>query len=387
MKKIFSLLILLLTVYMSFAQFPIGHQSHTYNDPARSRDVANEIYYPAVSAGNNTNVAVGQFPIIVFGHGFMMAYDAYAYLKDAIVPLGYIVAFPTTEGGTSPVHADFGADLAFIINKLKTEGSNSASPFYNHISSTSAVMGHSMGGGASFLACENNVVPTCMITFAAANTTPSSITAAYNVTIPALVISGSVDCVAPATTNQTPMYDSLASTCKVFLSINQGCHCYFGDYNFYCTLGESTCLPVPPLDRASQEDVTLNFLKLYLDYYLNGNASAWTVFNDSLTASSRITYLKSCPSVGTDNISYDNLIHVFPNPAEDYFMVELSLVKDVPVNISLTNMLGENVFSFREQSNNSIFRKNISTENLPKGFYLLIVEENQQRYFSKIVKQ
>lgn len=387
MKKLFSLLILLSTIYCAIAQFPIGHRSLTYNDPARARDIANEIYYPAVSAGNNTDVAAGQFPVIVFGHGFMMGYDAYAYLKDAIVPLGYIISFPTTEGGASPVHGDFGTDLAFIINKLKSEGSNGASPFYNHVSATSAVMGHSMGGGASFLACMNNIVPTCMITFAAANTTPSSITASQNVTVPSLVISGSVDCVAPPAANQTPMYDSLASTCKVFLSIVNGCHCYFGDYNFYCTLGESTCMPVPPLGRPAQQDVVLDFLKIYLDYYLNGNASAWNVFNDSLTASSRITFLKSCPSAGTDNISFDNLIHVFPNPAEDYFIVELPLKINNPIHLSLFNLLGEKITSFQELSNQDVFRKKFSFENLPQGIYLLMIEEGQQRYFRKIVKQ
>ena len=218
------------------------------------------------------------------------------YIEDSLVPLGYIVVFPTTESGLSPSHSDFGLDMAFLINQMKTEGASSSSFFYNHVSAQSAVMGHSMGGGCAFLACANNTVPTCMITFAAAETTPSAIAAADSITIPALVLSGSVDCVAPPASNQIPMYDSMASTCKFFLSIKNGSHCYFADYNFACTFGESTCDAVPPLSRAAQHQTILDFIKPFLAYYLKGNAASWTAFNDSLSVSdsSRFTYQESC---------------------------------------------------------------------------------------------
>ena len=59
------------------AQYFIGNYSKVFQDSTRSnRNVPTEIYYPSISAGNNTQVAFGQFPIIIFGDGFLMAFSS-----------------------------------------------------------------------------------------------------------------------------------------------------------------------------------------------------------------------------------------------------------------------------------------------------------------------
>lgn len=276
--------------------YQIGHVQITYQDPARGmRNIQTEIYYPAATAGTGVAVSPGAFPVIVFGHGFVMAWDAYQNIWEDLVPLGYIVAFPRTEGSISPNHGDFGLDLAFLVGKLQSESaSNSSSPFYNHINSKSAIMGHSMGGGATFLAGAYNTSITTMVTLAAANTTPSSITAASHVTVPNLVFSGQNDCVAPAATNQQMMYDSLAAACKTFISVLGGAHCEFANYNFNCSFGESTCSPSPTISAATQQDIVSDFLHPWLAYYLKDDCAALDIFNDSLSASSRISYQSQC---------------------------------------------------------------------------------------------
>jgi len=70
------------------AQFSIGHTTITFNDPNRTggfgsgggagRQIQTEIYYPAAMAGDNVPVSVGEFPVVVIGHGFVMSWDAYA---------------------------------------------------------------------------------------------------------------------------------------------------------------------------------------------------------------------------------------------------------------------------------------------------------------------
>ncbi len=391
MKKTFFTSILfycLFAVVIAQAQFPIGHRSITYQDPARSnRNVTTEIYYPATAAGNNTTVATGYFPLIVFGHGFVMGYDAYAYFKDGMTPLGYIIVFATTESSMSPVHAEFGADLAFLVTKLKSEGTTSASPFYNHVGPTSAIMGHSMGGGSSFLACANNTVPTCMVTFAAANTSnPTSISVAPNVSIPALIISGEEDCVAPSVDHQTPMYNGLGSNCKVFLSIKDGCHCYFGDYNFNCTFGESTCNPTPTLSRAKQQDVTLDFVKIYLDYYLKGNATSWTIFNDSLTASNRITYLKNCTTtqIAEEKSTIDN-INIFPNPAKSVVNVSFWATEQSEISFEVYSISGSLVYSETGIFTKGNYTVIIPTAKLSDGVYTLKLKSDKYQYIQKII--
>lgn len=288
--------VLILSFSTKAQTYSVGHTTITYTDPARSgRSIATEIYYPTTTAGTSVPVSAGAFPVIVFGHGFVMTWDAYQNFWDDLVPQGYIIAFPKTEGTFSPVHADFGKDLAFLVAKLQSESAtNSSSLFYNHVNSKSAIMGHSMGGGSAFLGAQSNTSITTMVTFAAATTTPSSITAAQYVSVPSLVFAGENDCVAPPPANQVKMYDSLASACKAYISVKGGAHCEFANNNFNCAFGESTCSPAPTITRTQQQDVVSDFLKLWLEYYLKDNCTAMTTFNDSLAASPRITHNQSC---------------------------------------------------------------------------------------------
>ncbi|MDF2435731.1 MAG: hypothetical protein K0Q95_107 [Bacteroidota bacterium] len=296
MRKLKLLIALLLPAFSAVAQtYSVGHTSVTYTDPARGgRSILTEIYYPASTAGTSVAVAPGAFPVIVFGHGFVMSWDAYGNFWNDLVPKGYIIAFPRTEGNFSPVHSEFGKDLAFLVNKLQSEGAVASSVFYNHISLHSAIMGHSMGGGSAFLAVENNVNVTTMVSFAAANTTPSSIDAASGITIPTLIFAAENDCVAPPATHQTPMYDSLASSCKAYIGIKGGAHCEFADYNFNCSFGQSTCSPQPAISGAAQKDVVSDLLNLWLAYYLKDDCFAIDHFNDSLASSPRINAVQSC---------------------------------------------------------------------------------------------
>jgi hypothetical protein len=226
-----------------------------------------------------------------------MTWDSYQNFWTDLVPDGYIIAFPKTEGNFSPSHQEFGRDLSFLVNKLQMENtSNPSSPFYNHITGKSAVMGHSMGGGAAFLASENNTSITTMISFAAANTTPSSISAAGFVSVPSLVFSGENDCVAPPSVHQEIMYDSLAAACKAFISIKGGAHCEFAEFNFNCSFGQSTCSPQPLISGAEQKDVVSDILNLWLAYYLKEDCSAISYFMDSTIGSERITAEVSCPA-------------------------------------------------------------------------------------------
>jgi dienelactone hydrolase len=307
MKKLITLFLLSFVVcHLSFAQYPVGYVSTTWNDPSRSRDVTCRVYYPGVAAGQNQTVATGEFPVIVFGHGFVMGYDAYSNIWNALVPKGYIVVLPTTESGLSPVHANFGGDIAFLAAKMQSEGASNASPFYQRIAPKSGVMGHSMGGGSSFLAAENNTSITTMVTLAAAVTNPSSVTAAANITIPSLTIAGANDCVAPPADHQLPMYNALASTCKTYISIVGAGHCYFAETNFNCSFGEGTCTPNPTITRPQQQDAAADMFTLWFDHWLKDDCQAWEDLQDSMAVSPRITSQQSCaqptPTIGMNGL-------------------------------------------------------------------------------------
>ena len=311
----YYLSVLIIIVFSSvFSQHQIGHFNTTYQDPSRgNRDIETEVYYPATSAGDNTPMASGQFPVVVFGHGFVMVWSAYQNLWEEFVPNGYIMVFPRTEGNiVSTDHQEFGWDLQFLVNKIQEEGANNpASPIYNGVANNTALMGHSMGGGASFLAADslctngNSNLKTLVGLAPAESSTNgvSSINSALSVTVPSLVLSGSQDGVTPPNDHHIPMYDSLASSCKTFISITGGGHCYFANSNFNCDFGESTSSTGISISRAEQHAVTFDFVNLWLDYTLKDSCDALTAFQDSLTGSNRITHNQTCNLNPTPSIS------------------------------------------------------------------------------------
>jgi pimeloyl-ACP methyl ester carboxylesterase len=280
--------------------YEIGHTSATYIDPAReNRQVGVEIYYPATVAGDDVPVApppAGGFPPIAFGHGYMMAYDDYDYVWTALVPAGFILALPRTEGGLFPSHDAFGKDLAFLVRKIQQEGENPASAFYGAVATTCAVMGHSMGGGASVLAAAEDPAITALANLAAAETSPSAIVAAAGITAPVLMFAGSNDCVAPPSQHQIPIYQALGSDCKALVTITGASHCQFAEYDYLCGLGEGGCSP-PGLTREAQHAIVVRLLRPWLDFVLREDGSAWAEYQARLAEAEGFTFVQDCDAV------------------------------------------------------------------------------------------
>jgi pimeloyl-ACP methyl ester carboxylesterase len=149
MKKLL-LFVLLLPTFLFAQSYNIGHASIVFYDSIRNRNITTEIYYPADNPGLNEPVSVGSFPVLVFGHGFLMSLDSYQNFWDEIVPNGYVICFPTTEMGITPDHQQFGKDLKFLAEQMQIETQDSNSLFFNSLAPETALLGHSMGGGASF---------------------------------------------------------------------------------------------------------------------------------------------------------------------------------------------------------------------------------------------
>lgn len=331
MKTIQSLtllFLLLVVTQIGLAQpFQIGHTTINFTDPTRSnRVITTEVYYPADIAGDNVSMTSvsGTFPVLSFGHGFVMTWDAYQNFWSTLVPSGYIMAFPKTEGSISPSHLEFGKDLAFVIDQMTVLNNDAGSVFYNRVSTMNAVMGHSMGGGASFLAAQLNSNIKTIVNFAPAETNPSAVSAAASSSIPALIFSGVNDCVTPPNAHQIPMYNSLSSTCKTLISIIGGSHCQMANSNFFCNVGEGSCTPQPTISRATQQNIINTYLLPWLNNQLKGNCTQGSLFDNQITTDNAITFQKNC--LQCNNLSVvvtqsDNYIKVYPNPVNDYLNV------------------------------------------------------------------
>ena len=297
MKKFSLLALFSCLVFSVFAQYTVGDKTITYTDPARSnRSVGLQFRFP----GTNTAVASGQFPFVIFAHGFSMDQTPYLPYADSLAKRGYIVGLLTTETGLSPSHANFAQDLIFMYNKLISESNtNTASIFYQKVLPKGAFGGHSMGGGSTVLSAQYGNPQQCSFTFSAATTNPSSITAAKFMAKPYLSFAGSKDCIAPIATHQKPMYDSSAAPCKFLINILNGLHCQYGNANTACSFGEGTSgCASSSLTRQQQIDKTLFYLIPYLDYYLKGDCAAWTLFESRYAANTVDALQRSC----TNNI-------------------------------------------------------------------------------------
>lgn len=352
-----------------------------FYDSNRNRNIPTKIYYPANESGEDVAIASGNFPVLLFGHGFLMSWDAYENFWAELVPKAYIICFPTTEMSISPDHDSFGLDLKFIANEMQNLNEESSSLFFNSILPKTALMGHSMGGGASFLAAEDNSSISTLINFAAAETTPSAISATTNINTPTLIFSGDDDCVAPATEHQNPMYEGLNSDCKTLISIKNGGHCYFANDNFTCNLGESFCNPELDINREEQQNVTFNFLNLWLKYTLHENENAFVLFQDSLQTSTRINFSQSCTSVAIQEFQNHHEIKTFPNPVVD----QLNLI--IPEENSKGLITIYNIFGQRVHQ--SIINKSkvqINVSKLPKGMYTIKYFKYSFQYSGKFIK-
>lgn len=311
MKPFLLSIAICISIIVNAQIFPIGHRSINFRDASRSggfsingattvptggtgRNIGTEVYYPATSAGDNTPLAAGTFPVVIIGHGFAMTWDAYTTLTDSLVRSGYIVALPRTEGGLlpAPSHLDFGKDLAKVADLIEATGS----PFIGKTTGRIAIGGHSMGGGATFLS--DAFAPAsvkCYFTFAAAETNPSAVSAAAAITRPHLVFAGTYDCVAPPAQHQDLMYNALnASVCKTYIKLTKAYHCAFADNNFNCGFGEGTCITAGGLSSTAQQGLVRRYLNPYLDYYLKGSCPAWTTFDNLLDTITVGTVQQTC---------------------------------------------------------------------------------------------
>ena len=247
--------------------FAVGVAQPGFNDPARAgRAVGTRVHYPAMVAGTGAAAINGcGFPVVAFGHGFTIANNAYAYLADGLASAGYIVVLPATESGFSPSHLEFGRDLVFVL------GAVSAAPQWAAAAGSGrAIGGHSMGGGAAVLGVSAASVAPVLFALAPAETNPSAATAAGTITVPALLITGSRDCVTPTAQHAGLIHAALQTPGpqKLLIDISGASHCQFTTGSFTCNVGEQSCGGSATIAVADQHAQTLALLLPWLSQVL-----------------------------------------------------------------------------------------------------------------------
>lgn len=373
--------LLCLSVSATAQNYAIGHVALTFTDASRNnRNIPVEIYYPAEQAGDDVALADdSQFPSIAFGHGFVIGFDAYENIREMLVPNGFIMIFPKTEDGILPSHLEFGKDLAFCIGRMKQLGLDPDSIFFGRISDKSALMGHSMGGGAAFLGMQQNPEISALAVLAPAETNPSAIEAASTLTIPALVIAGGNDCVTPPTENQVPMYNALSGMCKTYLNIIGASHCQMANFNFLCQIGELTCSPSPSISRDVQHSVIAAYLVPWMQANLMQDCEAGASFNDLIASDDAVSYERTCEQCEELAVADANRLQfkLSPNPFSDIVNIEME---------------GESVFelfdaSGRRLTSTKIRSGNLNLDFLAQGIYTYRIATESSVQTGKLVRK
>lgn len=296
----------------------VGTTTLTLTDPTRNnRAIPLNVFYPSASSGAEAAPAPGVYPVIAFGHGFVMQPTEYGTLGEGLAAAGYVVAFVGTETSFSPNHAELGLDLLFTAAQLPVLSAQPGSLLSGHVLPRRAIAGHSMGGGATWLAAaaaaSAGTPIDCIAGLAPAETNPSAIAAAASVAVPALVLSGDADAVTPPAEHHLPIYNGTAAPCRAFVSILEGSHCGYADGGGLCDLGE---LFFNGLDRPTQTALTLDLLTAWFDFHLKDDEAAWPAFASYDASSPHTSTTIDCASaVAAPTTSA--LPAAYPNPFHD----------------------------------------------------------------------
>lgn len=362
-----------------------GHVQYTLTDGSRNnRKIPLEIFYPSLLEGENTPVAAGTFPLIVFGHGFMMKWSSYTNFADSLVTRGYVLVFTVTETSLLPSNTDFAKDLAFTASSFFTENENPGSVFYHKLTKKCAVAGHSMGGGCAMIASQYTSVFAGYVLIAPLNITPGTTEQAKKTGVPLLIYGGTKDCITPPAQNQQPIYDASASVSKTCLLIGGGTHCQFAESDSYCRTGEILCLEKSIISFAGQQQIVFKTLIPWLDYVLKDMQSEAVVFQQAIHSEIKLDVQQNIPlAAPVQQGTNTGFLKIYPNPAGS---IAYLVSERVPLNgeYVIYNLQGMAVQTGKLSGDK---QSGLQIDLLEKGIYFvrLKMEGIQPDYFKPLV--
>ena len=255
-------------------------------------------------------------PWVVFGHGFVMPTTDYDDLATALATAGYAVFMVETEVGFLPSHEDFGMDLAYVVENASSDLIELEGVLGNRV----ALMGHSMGGGAAWLAASQlGEAVHAVIGLAPAETSPSAIEAGPDIVAPVMVISGSNDLITPPSEHHEPLYTATSnSNCRVWINLVDGGHCGFADDGTLCDIGE---LVFNGMSRPEQQNHSIECIRHWLNAHLQNDDGALVLLQDYAMSEVDVELALECQTSAVDPSWSCERFVVGPNPATNVLKV------------------------------------------------------------------
>ncbi len=111
------------------------------------------------------------------------------------------------------------------------------------------------------------------------------------------------------------------------------------------------------------------------------------ILNCKSTVSDTLTTLTCTVGVGIDENIFENDFSVYPNPGTGQFSIQLSNANTKDLVITITNLIGQEVYKICDKNDSSEYRKVIDIDHLPKGVYFLNLNLGTEGKTKKIIVQ
>ncbi|MFO7575635.1 MAG: alpha/beta fold hydrolase [Bacteroidales bacterium] len=297
-KAIFVSILLLTCGWNAAADVHIGHISVEMTDNERgNRKIPVDIYYPSEDGGPGSSIIISKgqrYPIICFAHGYLLQADLYPNIWEALVPEGFIMIFLKTETGLFPSLHELAEDMVFALAEAERYGRDEESMFYNLVDTMNCVMGHSMGGRASWLAAAKSPETIkAAVLLAPLYKEASGPEAETNRNMPLLIISGSNDCITSTANHAMPLYNESTGDKSTLIEIKGGSHCQMCEDMALCRFGEAVSLCKAAISREEQHAVIERYLVPWLRFYLKGDADAGALFDSRLSSDAAVSFFRN----------------------------------------------------------------------------------------------
>jgi hypothetical protein len=130
---------------------------------------------------------------------------------------------------------------------------------------------------------------------------------------------------------------------------------------------------VPATSNANYYDTTIVKIRTFLNHFVCGTPLS-CVYNGSIV---------NATGAGIDESVNASQWSIYPNPANNNLMVNLSKFESQKLSITIFNALGQDVLTL---NNLQAKQQNIDITNLSSGLYQVIVSDGVHQYGKKLVK-
>ena len=197
------------------------YEVRTYEaTPASDAFTRAMVFYPLTLSFDPPNGAIAFVP------GYQATPANYEWWGPALATLGYSVFILETNSPTDSLAARADA-LVAAIDFIKSENQNADAPVNNKIDPNKiAIMGHSLGGGATMAAAAtlgDDIAAAIPLALYCCELGQSFSGDYSNVSAPTLVIAAAQDEIAPVATHAKLVYDSIGSE-KIYMEMAEGDH-------------------------------------------------------------------------------------------------------------------------------------------------------------------